>query len=46
MGVPQRVVMENLGHTDTRPTMNLYGHVFEEMQRDAAAAMSSGSTGT
>ena len=39
LGVPPRVVMENLGHSDIRLTMNLYSHVFSELQRDAANQM-------
>jgi integrase len=38
-GVSPRVVMETLGHSDIRVTMNLYGHVFEEAKQEAAAKM-------
>jgi integrase len=34
-GVPARVVMETLGHTDIRLTMNVYAHVPSELQRVA-----------
>jgi len=36
-GVPARVVMEILGHSDIRLTLNTYSHVIEQLQ-DAAAA--------
>ncbi len=39
MGIPPRVIMENLGHSDIRLTMNTYSHVFSELQRDAAHRM-------
>lgn len=38
-GVSPRVVMETLGHSDIRLTMNLYTHVAPELQRDAADRM-------
>lgn len=34
-GVPPRTVMEILGHSSLDVTMNIYGHVMLEMQRDA-----------
>jgi integrase len=38
-GVPLRVVMELLGHSQISTTANIYGHVFDEALRDAADAM-------
>lgn len=38
-GVPPRVVMEILGHSDISMTMNTYSHVVSELQVDAAARM-------
>ncbi len=38
-GIAARVVMETLGHSDIRLTMNLYTHVAPELQRDAATRM-------
>lgn len=38
-GIAPRVVMETLGHSDIRLTMNLYTHVIPELQRDAADRM-------
>jgi integrase len=38
-GVPARVVMEILGHSDVRLTMNLYTHVAEELKREASDRM-------
>lgn len=35
-GVPMRVVMETLGHSDIRLTMNTYSHVSLEVSREAA----------
>ena len=35
MGVPAKVVQEILGHSNISTTMNIYGHVFPSMQRDA-----------
>ncbi len=38
-GVPARVVMEILGHSQIHLTMNTYTHVVPDLQRDAAARM-------
>ncbi len=38
-GVPARVTMEILGHSDIRLTQNIYTHVFDESKREAANAM-------
>jgi hypothetical protein len=38
-GVHPRVVMEILGHSQISVTMNTYGHVLPETQRDAAAKL-------
>ena len=38
-GVPARVAMEILGHSDIRLTMNVYTHVLDESKRLAADAM-------
>lgn len=38
-GVPARVVMETLGHSDIRLTLNTYSHVLPEIQRQAATQM-------
>jgi integrase len=38
-GVPLRVVMELLGHSQISTTANTYGHVFDAALREAAAAM-------
>ncbi|HEY8602181.1 MAG TPA: site-specific integrase [Thermomicrobiales bacterium] len=38
-GVPPRVVMETLGHSQISLTMNTYAHVMPVMQRDAADLM-------
>ena len=35
-GVPMRVVMETLGHSDYSLTANVYSHVAPDLQRDAA----------
>jgi integrase len=35
-GVTMKVASERLGHTTIGITMDLYSHVDEEMQRDAA----------
>jgi integrase len=35
-GVPARYIMELLGHSSITLTMNTYGHVLEEMQRETA----------
>ena len=40
VGVPDRVVMEILGHSQISLTMNTYAHVLPEMGRDAANRMS------
>lgn len=39
LGVPPRVAMEVLGHSQIATTMNLYTHVAPEWQREAAAAV-------
>ena len=39
--VPARVVSERLGHSDVGITLNVYSHVVEEMQSEAAAAIES-----
>lgn len=39
-GVPARVAMELLGHSQISTTMNIYAHVAPELQRDAAERMS------
>ena len=36
-GVPARVVMEILGHSDVRLTLNTYSHVVEQLQDVAAS---------
>lgn len=38
-GVPARVVMETLGHSQISLTMNTYSHVIPALQEDAAARM-------
>jgi integrase len=38
-GVHPRTVMEILGHKDLNTTMRIYGHVLDQMKRDAAAKM-------
>jgi integrase len=38
-GVPARVVMETLGHSNISITMDTYTHVLPELQRQAADAM-------
>jgi integrase len=38
-GVPARVVMETLGHSQISLTMNTYSHVVPALQRDAADRM-------
>lgn len=38
-GVPLRVVMELLGHSQISTTANIYGHVFDAALREAADAM-------
>lgn len=39
-GVPTRVVMEILGHSDVRLTLNTYSHVSQDLQEEAARQMS------
>jgi integrase len=39
MGVPAKVVQEILGHGNISTTMNIYGHVFPSMHRDAMDEM-------
>jgi integrase len=39
MGVPAKVVQEILGHSNISTTMNIYGHVFPSMQRNAMDEM-------
>ena len=36
-GVPARVVMEMMGHSTIRLTMDTYTHVLENLQHEAAA---------
>ena len=36
-GVHPKTVMEILGHTDLNTTMKIYGHVLDQMKREAAA---------
>ncbi|MDH6542034.1 site-specific recombinase XerD [Streptomyces sp. SPB4] len=38
-GVPPRVVMEILGHSQIAVTMNIYTHVTEETRREAIGHM-------
>lgn len=38
-GVPMRVVMETLGHSQIGVTANIYSHVLPELQREAAGRM-------
>jgi integrase len=38
-GVPARVVMETLGHSQISLTLNTYSHVIPALGRDAAARM-------
>ena len=38
-GVPARVVMETLGHSQIALTLNTYSHVPSELQREAANRM-------
>lgn len=38
-GVPARVAMETLGHSDISTTMNIYSHVAAQLQREAADRM-------
>jgi len=39
MGVPAKVVQQLLGHRTSSTTLNIYGHVLPEMQRDAMDKM-------
>jgi site-specific recombinase XerD len=39
-GVPARVAMELLGHSQISTTLNIYTHVTPEVQRDAAERVS------
>ncbi len=38
-GVPTRMVMETLGHSQVSLTMNTYSHVMPALQQDAADRM-------
>jgi integrase len=38
-GIPARVAMEILGHSDIRLTQNIYTHIFDEAKQHAADAM-------
>jgi integrase len=38
-GVPVRVAMDILGHTNIATTQNIYTHVFDDAKRQAADAM-------
>ena len=38
-GVPPRVVMEVLGHSDVRLTLGTYSHVVAQLQAEAASQM-------
>ena len=38
-GVPARVAMDILGHSDIRVTQNIYTHVFDDAKRQASDAM-------
>ena len=38
-GVPQRVIMDQLGHSSITVTMNIYAHVMPAMHTDSAARM-------
>ena len=42
LGIPARVVMETLGHTQISTTMDRYTHVSSEWQEQAAQAMAKG----
>ena len=42
LGVPPRVTMEVLGHSQISTTMNLYTHVAPEWEREAAGVMAKG----
>ena len=39
MGLPLKVVTERLGHSSTQITSDLYQHVGEQMQDEAAAKL-------
>lgn len=41
-GVPQRVAMEILGHSNIAVTMDVYAHVVEDSMRDAISAVGDG----
>lgn len=45
-GIPARVVMDILGHSQISLTLNTYSHVLPHMQDDAAEAMNSALGGT
>jgi len=38
-GVPPRVAMQILGHSNIATTMNIYTHVLDESKRAAAAGL-------
>ena len=38
-GIPARVVMERLGHSDIGLTLNTYSHVIPALRQEAADAM-------
>ena len=40
-GVQARVIMQTLGHSQISITLNTYGHVSQELSRDAADRMES-----
>jgi integrase len=42
LGVPARVAMEILGHSQISTTMNRYTHVSSEWQREAADVIAKG----
>jgi integrase len=39
-GVPVKAISERLGHSSVNITLNVYAHLVEDTQRDAALAMS------
>lgn len=45
-GVHPRAIMETLGHSEIRLTMNTYGHVVDEVRREVANQMDAILTGT
>lgn len=45
-GVHPRAIMETLGHSEIRLTMNTYGHVVDEVRREVANRMDAILTGT